>query len=291
MNQRILVLFSLLFFQSSLQSQPLTSNLVFEQGQEFEITMQTKTTIAQQAMGQSIDFTINATGIHTYKVTNSTEDNTTLHHEVKKVLFAFDGMGQKRNFDSDDEKDMKGPFGKPIQEMKDKYYDMIIDTTGNVLMAFPEKIAITGSDNRIAMITNMMDEVLDIVQPPKKGTKSIFKVLPEKPINNGDSWTDTFQDENGQFNTTYTLTGITDSTILIDFTGTTVTIKRAEMMGNETITTMNSKLKGKIILDKSTRILREKMIDVEGTGNTETSFGTLPVTTKSTIHIMVKSKE
>ncbi|MBL7732983.1 MAG: hypothetical protein JNM88_17560, partial [Chitinophagaceae bacterium] len=59
-------------------------------------------------------------------------------------------------------------------------------------------------------------------------------------------------------------------------------------MGNETTTTMNNKSTGKIILDRSTGIIREKLINTESTGNTEAPFGTIPVTSKTSTIITVK---
>jgi hypothetical protein len=51
---------------------------------------------------------------------------------------------------------------------------------------------------------------------------------------------------------------------------------------------MNSKSTGKIIVDKATGIMREKTITTESNGNTEASFGTLPVTSKTTTTIKVR---
>lgn len=268
--------------------QKITGKLKFEQGQTVTVTLQMKTTIAQQAMGQAIDFTVDATGIHEYKVTNTTEDNSTLNHQMKAVYFSFDGMGQKRNFDSRNEKDLNGPFGKPIKELLDKKYDVVIDPSGTTLMALPEKIQLTENDSRMAIISNMMKDVFDLVQPPKKGRASFFKVLPESEVAIGDSWTESYDVEGGKYNATYKLAAITDSLIIIDFTANSVIVSKAEMMGNETTTTMNNKSTGKILVDKNSGIIREKTINTESTGNTETSFGNIPVTSRTSSVITVK---
>ncbi|MEQ1678403.1 MAG: hypothetical protein ABL876_17035, partial [Chitinophagaceae bacterium] len=82
MIKRMLVpTFSLFMFYSGF-GQQVAGKLKFEQGQTFEITLQIKTTIAQEAGGQAIDFNVDASGTHSYKVTNVTPDNTTLHHQV-----------------------------------------------------------------------------------------------------------------------------------------------------------------------------------------------------------------
>ncbi len=269
--------------------QKVTGRLHFEQGQALEIRLKVNTTIAQQAMGQAIDFTVDAAGQHTYKVTNTTEDNSTLNHQVNHVSFAFDGMGQKRSFDSDKEADMKGMFGKPMKELLEKKYDIIIDPGGKTLMALPEKIELTAGDSRMAIITNMLQDIFDLVQPPAKGSSSFFKVLPDSATGKGEPWTESYTNARGKFDAAYSISDITDSTIVVDFAASSVTVTKAEMMGNETTTTMNSKSTGKIIVDRVTGILREKTFSTESNGNTESSFGTLPVTSKSSTTITVSS--
>ena len=75
----------------------------------------------------------------------------------------------RQSFDSNVEKDMNGQFGKPIKEMLGKTYDMIIDPGGKVLMVQPEKHDKIQLDERLAIITNMLKDMLDVVNPPQKG--------------------------------------------------------------------------------------------------------------------------
>lgn len=286
MKPAISLLYFLLFTAVSF-SQKVSSKLKLEQGQQVEISLQMKTTVAQQAMGQAIDFNVDATGNHTYKVTNATEDNTTLNHVVQRVAFSFDGMGQKRNFDSNLEKDLNGTFGKPVKELLEKKYDMVIDPAGKTLMVLPEKVELTSADPRMAIISSMMKDVFNLVQPPKKGAASFFKILPETETGKGEPWTESYTDENGKLDAAYSISDINDSSIVVDFATSSTTVSKAEMMGNETTTTMNNKSTGTIIIDRATGIMKEKTENIESSGNTETSFGTLPVTSKTTITIKV----
>lgn len=282
------VFFAFLCSITNIFSQQVAGKIKLDQGQLLDITMQVSTSVVQQAGGQSIDFNVNATGNHSYKVTNATEDNSTLHHQLQRIRFSFEGMGPKRTFDSNEEKDMKGAFGKPMKEMLEKAYDVIIDTNGKILMVFPEKIQFAEMDNQMAIITSLLKDVMDLVQPPQKDKSSFFKVLPDSSTGKGSSWTESYSTEQGKYNTVFTLSDITDSTIIIDFAGSSATITKAVMMGSETTTTMNNKSTGKIILDRATGIVREKKINTESNGNTESSFGDLPVTSKTTTIITVK---
>lgn len=272
----------------STNAQKVTGKLRFEQGQRFEINLEVKTTIAQQAMGQAIDFSVDATGVHTYKITNTTDENTTMNHQLNHVLFSFDGMGQKMHFDSRKDKDLNGQFGKPLKELLDKKYDIIIDSAGKTLMALPEKITLTNADSRMVIITSMLREITDLVQPPQKGKSSFFRVLPDKEAGEGDAWIESYENETGKFDAAYSIASINDTTILVNFAGNSVTVTKAEMMGNETTTTLNNKSTGRIVLDRATGIVREKVITTDSAGNTEGPFGTIPVTSKTTTVITVK---
>jgi Family of unknown function (DUF6263) len=286
--KRVIVFYPVLLLSIAGISQRVSGKLKFKQGQTLEINIQVKTVIAQEAMGQAIDFNVDGSATHSYKVTNATDDNTTLHHKVQNITFNFDGMGKKVSFDSRNQKDMDGQFGKSMKEILGKTFDMIIDPTGQVLMVKPEKADSAKLDGQLMLISNMLKDLMDIVQPPKKDAASFFKVLPSHESAKGDSWTESFENANGKFNTAYTLTGITDSTIIIDYTGNSITVHKAEMMGIESTTTMNNKTTGKIIIDKATGIIREKTGNTESNGTAEVMGSSLPVTSKITTVITVK---
>lgn len=274
-----------------LQAQKVSGHLKLDPGSIYAVTLKINTTVAQQAMGQAFDFTLDATGEHSYRVTNANSDNSTLNHSVQKISFLFDGMGQKRNFDSGNEKDMEGPFGKPVKELLSRKYDMVIDSSGNTLMVLPEKWDESVQDPRMAIMTNMMKGIYELARPPQKGSPSFFQVLPGQETGIGETWTRSLTDANGKTDFAYKISGISDSTIVVDFASSSVTVSKAEVMGNETTTTMNNKSTGKIILDRQTGLIREKTEQTESTGNTETSFGTLPVTSRSNSTITVKKLE
>jgi len=288
---RPILAFAISFLSSlSASAQKVTVPLKMEQGQEYEVTLVLKNTVSQQAMGQAIDFVVNGNGLHSFKVMNATEDNFTLHHEAQKIGFDFDGMGQSRKFDSNNEKDGNGPFGKPIKQFLARKYDMIVDPHGKVLLLAEGKQEKVQMDDRMAIITNMLRDVLSISEPPKKGDNSIFGVLPAHEVGVGDVWSDTIMTETVKGINNYRISAIDDATITIEISGGSTSTTKAEMMGNETTTTMSNKIKGTIIVDRNTGILKEKKTETESNGNTESTFGTLPVTAKTITTITVTRK-
>ena len=282
----VTILFSLTIAVISF-SQKVPGKLIFQQGQALGITLEVKSTVSQQAAGNAIDFTVDGTTAHSYKVTNATDDNSTLHHDVKRITFGIEGMGPRRSFDSDNKKDLEGMFGAPVKDMLSKTFDMILDSAGKVLMVKPEKIELTKADDRLAIVFSMLKDLTGVVYPPKKNEASIFKILPDTAVGLNGSWNETGMDANGKFSTAYTLSAITDSILVVDLKGNSVTNTKAEMMGMQFSTTMNNAYTGKIIIDKASGIIKEKTITTSSTGTAEGMGGTTPVTSKTTIVIRV----
>ena len=150
---------------------------------------------------------------------------------------------------------------------------MVIDNNGNTLMAIPEKFVLANDDPRMAIITSMLKDIFELVQPPKTGSGSFFRVLPDSGVVKGKPWTESYALSNGVFNAAYTVSDITDSTLVIDFASSSATVTKAEMMGGETTTNLNNKSTGKIILDRATGIIREKTMKTDSNGATETEIG------------------
>ena len=279
----IIVLSSITF----LKGQSINPNIQFTTGQVLNVRLEVKTSVAQQAAGQAIDFTADAMALHNYKVINQTKEQSILRHETRRIAFNFDGMGQKRTFDSDNKNDMEGPFGEAVKSMLSPGFDMTLDETGKVIAVNSGKKQAIAPDDRLAIIFNMLKDITDAIYPPKKGSNSFFKVFPDRAINKGDVWTESGQDESGKYNTEYTLSEVMDSTIVVDFKGASTTTTKNMVMGREAITTLNSTSSGKIILDGISGLVREKSITVESNGTTEAMGGSVPVTSKTTIVIKV----
>jgi hypothetical protein len=271
----------LLFFVVSAQAQKVNGKLKFEQGQLLQVETSLKSTVSQQVMGQSVDFNADGNMVHTYKVTNTTDDNSTLHHETKQIKFTFEGMGQKRPFDSNNSNDMSGPFGSPVKDVLNKKYDMIINPVGTVLMAHPEKFEAAEMDERAKLIAGMLKEVFEVANPPKKGTNSFFAVIPAKDVDTSESWTESYETPEGKYNNTYKLSAITDSTIVIAVNGSSNTNSKTELMGMEIVTKMSNKSTGTITVDRTTGIIRQKEVVTESTGTTTGMGGETPLTAKT----------
>jgi hypothetical protein len=276
------------FFPTALFAQTVPGRIRFDNGQKFLIHMDVKTSVAQQVSGNAIDFTATALAVHQYDVLRTTPDSTDLHHKINSISFDFEGMGQKRSFSSENDNDMGNEFGAPVKNLLDKKFDITIDANGRVIRTKAEKAPTVKTDERMNLILSMLRDVADIAYPQPRGRGSFFRILPARDVSVGDSWYDSVNSESARFKTNYTLSALTDSTIIIDFKTTSSTITKATMMGRETTTTMNSTGEGQIIADRSSGIIRQKKSTTESHGSTEAMGGLLPVTAKTTIIIHVK---
>ena len=287
--QKIISTFSFLLIGCMpAMSQKISAPLNFQQGDSIAVSVKINQVVAQQAMGQAIDFHVNGSADHFYKVSNSTSDNTTLHHKVKRLQFDFDGMGQKRAIDSDNKKDMDGQLGKPVKDMLSKEFDLIIDPSGKALLVRPEKVALEQPDARFALIANMLKDLISVVYPPQKGTSSFFKVLPAEGAAVGETWQETFKTETESGISNYRLTAATDTTLIVDYKTAASSTTTTEMMGMETSTTMKTNITGQIIIDRVSGIIRKKTSNIESNGATEAMGNSMPINAKATISIVVK---
>ncbi len=262
--------------------QKVTNRIKLETGQQINATVQMSTKASQEMQGQSIEFNTDDMAYHSYKVTNATDDNITLHHQMNRITFSFDGMGQKKNFDSDKPGDMKGMFGKPIADVLGKSYDAVVSAGGTVMMAQPEKIELAATDERLQVVLRMLQDVLEVAQPPKKGGH-MLTILPEHEVGVGDSWTDTTQITDGYTINKYTLAAITDTAYQVTLDGSASKTSSSEIMGMQATSTLNSKLTGTLLVDRNSGITKEKKIDVQTTGSLEIMGNQMPINSKSNL--------
>ncbi|MEI9943599.1 MAG: DUF6263 family protein [Chitinophagaceae bacterium] len=274
----------LLLISSHICGQKVSGNLKLEEGKTYKVTIIVEDTIIQQVGGKAIDFFAKGTAEHFYKPTTVSGQITTLHHQLQRFTFQFDGMNQKKSFDSDVDKE--GAFG----ELSKKTYDVTIDATGKTIKSEPSKIEMITLDESSVIITGMLKDAINVVYPPQKGANSFFKVLPDYEVGIGDTWKDSTITEHEKSVTENTLTAITDSTIIIEFKTTSTSTTLSEMMGRESKTKLNTTTTGKTILDKATGIIKEKTSSSQSNGSKEVMGSTLPMNGKATTVIKVTTQ-
>jgi len=286
-KNRLLFSVICLLISSWVTAQSVTGALGFTQGQTLAVSVELKNTMAQQAMGQSIDFSASGVARHQYVVSNQTGDNTTLHHTVQGIRFSFDGMGAKKSFDSDKPADLQSAFGKPIREWLKQSYHLIVDTVGKTMLVQPAAMPVLEQDDQLKFITGLLGDLMGVANPPAKNEPSLFAVLPAGNVAIGDTWNHTGSNREEQWSIDYTLTAITDTAIIVNFKGISNRQQQADMRGMTVTTTIKSLSTGSILLDPATRLLRQKTIHIESNGTAEMMGNSTPVSSKTDVLIQV----
>ncbi len=267
--------------------QTVLGKLQCSPGQNINIRMEVKSTVTQQVMGKAISFEADGFALNSYHVLDTTGGRATMEYSGQIIKFKFDGMGQRQDFNSADSLDMKGRYGASMKNLLSKKYKLTIDEFGIVLIALPDRIDPVKTDDRLAIVLNMIEVIPNMAYPPAKGEASFFKVLPGKEVAIGESWSDSVVTLNGRAKSIYTLTAVSDSTITVEVKTTTITAEKAMVMGGESITTLNKISTGQVILDRQSGLIKEKKIVTESSGTMEAMGGSTPVTSKTYLSIYV----
>lgn len=280
---KTLLLLLLAFTTYFSSAQEISNKLVFSKGQKIEIEMKINSSI--QSMGAT---TVDATITRILDVQDLVNGNAVIEHKIGRIQANVVSMMGNESFDSENESDMKGSVGKKLEKSLKNKYTMTVDGTGRVVSVRkddgnPNTEAGTPEPN---LLGTLLAGVVDGIEVPEIGSSTEFRILPDEKVKQGDTWTDTSAGKK----VVYTLSGITDSTILIAFTEEVKINRTEEMMGMEIKISSNEKTTGNITLNRATGLLKNKTANTETEGNTEMMGQTVPMTSSSTKKWVVSSE-
>ena len=270
-------------------SQKVSGKLNFKKGQQIEIVTDTKSLVTQEAMGQTVEFKIDGSITHIYQVADANTKQATLGHKTKHIGLNMDGMGQTQSFDSDKKEDLDGQMGGPVKEILNKSYEMTIDQSGKVISVKEDTTQTKKQGDEADMVGNILSKLGSALDAPVAGEASFFKILPGKELKKSDTWLDSTEAPGGKEFIHYTLSDITPTEILLDYTSTSNSDIKSDMMGMEATTHMVNNSKGKITIDRASGILKNKTAETESNGTVDIMGQSIPIKTKTSLTINVKS--
>lgn len=269
------------------QAQKVAGKIVFQPGQVLSVNMKSSTTNLVSAMGQELEMKTEVIADHQFKVTNTTEENHTLSHEINRVRFNSDGMGNTMSFDSQSEKDLNGQLGVPVKELLNKKYNLVIDASGNTLMAVSEGGSSDKASANAGMIAQFVNGLTEVIQAPKQGEASFFKVLPATEVGVGDAWSNTIDRNGTKIEEAFSIAEINDTFIVLNYLSNSNSTVVQENMGMEVTITMKNKSEGKIKIDRKSGILKEKTTTTTATGTVASGYGDFPINATTTSVITI----
>lgn len=271
--------------------QKVSNKLTFQQGQKYEITTIVDNVNTTEMMGQSMDMKMNMTTTRILDIGQVDKNVARIESKVKRMQFNFEGMGQSQKFDSENEADMKGEGGKMAEKALKNKYSMKVDATGKILEVIPDDDNPNKAENAASgSIGGPMDGMMEGFDLPKTGSRLDISILPASEVGKGSTWTDTTaanKDEKRKAN--YTVTGVTDSEVLIDFTEEVAATTTREQMGMEVNIERKDQSTGKITLDRKTGLLKQQTVTTRTEATAEVMGQRMPVNATTTKTVTVKA--
>jgi len=266
----------------STSAQKINSKLNFQKGQKIEV-MTNMNASTEMMMGESSSSSVST---EVYEVKDVAAENTTLERSMKKLKMNLSIMGQEKSIDSDNPDDLKGMLGEPIKELVNTKNEFTVDAKGKI-------IVVKGEDKKKKADNGMMGMFMQQMNmgnaAPATGSPSVFKVLPDYEVGKGDSWVDTAAAAGNVMITSYTVKDITDSEILLDFTGDGKLDTKQDMMGMSIEAKGTIKSNGSVVIDKATGLMKQKTVTTITDSNANFNGQELNTKNKTTAVITVKS--
>jgi hypothetical protein len=285
------VLSALILFSIAAQAQKVSNKLQFQKGQKLE--MRTTIKSESQMMGQSMNMDIVSTRV--LDVAEVAGGNATIENKIKRLQFTFDGMGQNKSYDSEKEEDRNSDMGKNFEKSLKNKYTMTVDPYGKITSVKADdgnpnatKDSAGGQD----MMSGMMDGLLEGFDLPEVGAQSEFAILPAKEVSKGATWTDTTSSNKDiKRKANYTVSDVTGSDIVLDYTEDVATKATKENMGMQVDIDKKDKNTGKITLDRKTGLLKQKTVTTETSGTASVMGQEIPLDSKSTKTVVVTASK
>lgn len=284
-------LFAALSLSLSGYTQAVTSRISFTKGQKLEMVTESRKNSTMEFMGQSIATDMSSTLTEVFDVEDVTTAGATLEHKVKRMLFSMSSpMGQNQSFDSENPEDRKSEMGQLLEKklLKNKY-TITIDATGKIAAVKADDDNPQGKNSTDDEMAGMMAQQLGMnLTLPKIGTGSPFKVLPDREVKKGDSWTDSSSADGAHRKTVYRLSDVSGEEMTVDFTEETRLETTQQLMGVEASLAITDKATGRIILDRKTGLLRRRTATALTEGTMDAQGMTVPIKAKTTTETMIK---
>ena len=269
-------------------AQKANNKLSFQKGQKFEVVTETTKNSSVELMGQSMETKVNSTLTEVLDVQDANNTGATVEHKVKRLKFDLTSPMQNQSFDS--EKDAgSGDMGKLLEKSLKNKYTMTLDPSGKITAVKSDDDNPNGKNPDAADMSDLISSQLGMsVGLPKSGEASLFKILPDKEVSVGDSWTDSSSAQGQTRKTTYTVKSITASDIVLDYTEQLDINTKQQIMGMEATIITNDKSTGTITLDKTSGLLKQKTIAMEEEGSMEAQGQKIPMKGKTNVTVSIR---
>ncbi len=264
-------------------------NVTLNKGQVIQVRVDMTNNSFQTAGAQVINFKCKGSAIRNLTCTNVSPNRITIHYEMQEMAFTFDGMGQKMNFDSKNDEDLKNLFGPYFKTVLSKPYDIIYDSSGVIVSVKTDTAKMVDPDGKLATIIDMIKPIMDEVGFSNLGPY-FFSLLPGDSATMNKPWARNVESISEFSNFSFKLNSITDSTVHLGITIEGIYNNSSEIMGRITKTSGTISGYGTMIIDRKTGLLKTKSYTANSKGTIEAMGGTAPINGKADVLVDVHVK-
>jgi hypothetical protein len=275
-----LLLAALLIAVNLVQAQ---TKIKIDKGQKFETSTVTNMSMNMEQMGQSIEISSNINTTNQLEVKMVSKDSSVFASTLSKMKMTGSAMGQDMNYDSENPADKDSEIGKALSKSIGQTTEVTVNESGEITNI---KKPSTGDDDAAGMLGMLGGG--DEKDGTDTGLKGIFANFNTAKVKVGDSWMDSsIADKNKTVNT-YLIKEIKGDEISVNIICNGSKSFTKEQQGMEVLVSMEIKITGDLIYEKSTGILKQSNLLADATGNAEVMGMTIPVTTKTTTAVTIK---
>ena len=266
-------------------AQKTTGKLSLEKSQKLQLENILKTVTSMEMMGQSMEMTADVNMLHDIEVKGKNDTSFFVNSTLTKMKSNASVMGQTMSFDSEKKEDLESESGKAMKGLLNVTQEMELDKNAKVLNIKKDTATQAAAGGMMDMMKNMLGGMSDM----GNGASDAFQVLPAGK-KAGDTWSDSLINDGIKIYRNFTLMEINGNDATVSFSGNQLTNKKVEQQGMEVNVSMDAKLSGESVVDISTGIVKQKTLNMDGTGTAEMMGQNIPMTTKVTSTTTVKSK-
>ena len=281
---KLLILSAFIISTTSFAQSNGTINL--SQGQKYLVENKITTSSSSEMMGQTMESKADVSSNYKIEVKEIKGNNINFVNTITGMKMSVTAMGQDMNFDSDKKEDMDGEIGKNFKDIINQPKDVVMDKSGNVIIA--EKADTASETMSSSNPTEMMMKQMG-GDPASQGygAKMAFEIIP-KGSKVGSTWSDSSSNNGMTKVTHYTLKEINGDEYKISLTGTIDSQVKTEMHGMEIETKTTGNFTGEEIVDGKSGVIKQNTTNSDASGTVQVMGQEIPTSSKVTSVTTVK---
>lgn len=251
-------------------------SIAVHKGQKYEVEIKSLMNSTTEAMGQSVETTVESKSTTQYEIMNTSSDGIDIQNTITRLKINTSIMGQESKYDSD-EKDNEGPLADKLAGRVNKPSLVTIDSKGTIIKreTVPED-----------------DELLGFDDSQKTNTDLFHPVFLSRELTTGLSFVDSFNVKKEKYESnevgTYVVKKVDNGIATIEYTAQQKVFSVMEQMGMEMNNNSVNDISTAIRLDLGTGLILSKETVINSNLTIETSGMSFPATAKTTVSVSIK---